>query len=193
MDIMGGDGGASNARCDGATERPGRSGSIGSACAAMFLAWFALPSETDRWSFEHFPNPLLEGEGAPGRLRTATFRSEAALPPELLKSDRFSLRMRSCLLIENPGRFVFRLTADNGARLTVDGALVVDAWQDSGRSVQGKHVELSRGNHALMLEYFGAGGPASLRLEMAEPGVHEFRSLHGRTELPLGGGQCQDF
>jgi hypothetical protein len=69
------------------------------------------------------------------------------------------------------GRYRFRLYADDGVRLWVDDALVVEAWQDPQSAWHEAEVELGSGYHFILLEYYEAAGPAAVRLVVLQPVV----------------------
>ena len=77
--------------------------------------------------------------------------------------------------VTTQGEYRFRLTSDDGARLTIDGTQVID--HDGTHGVTGKEsgdVRLSAGDHAMLIEHFDAGGGRSLKLEWRAPGTPDF-------------------
>jgi len=89
-------------------------------------------------------------------------------------------RFNGNLEIPEDDVYLFALTADDGARLWIDGELVVD---DDGlhgpRRVQGR-IALSRGSHPVRVDYFNKTGGAVLRLEMA-PAGGEWKEVPARA------------
>jgi len=66
----------------------------------------------------------------------------------------FGLRYTGDFVVETEGTYGFRLVADDGARLRIDGQLVIDNdGVHPPRAVTGAHT-LSPGRHHLVLEYF---------------------------------------
>ncbi|HSJ52719.1 MAG TPA: PA14 domain-containing protein, partial [Anaerolineae bacterium] len=61
------------------------------------------------------------------------------------------------------GLYRFSVQVDDGARLWVDGRLVIDQWHD-GSNTYTADVNLSGGTHALRLEYYERTGGAMVRL-----------------------------
>jgi hypothetical protein len=163
---------------------------FGSAALALFLVYMTF-TPGPVWRADYYPNPSLDGPSKGSRLRNAGFTHPSSLPVGLVEREDFSLRLRSCLRVMAAGSFRFRVMADDGARLYVDGQLVVDAWNGPG-SVEGKPFQLETGNHQLTIEFSNSGGGAQLAVEVGELGAHEFRNLQGRTELPSEGGLCEN-
>jgi hypothetical protein len=174
----------------GEPTRPGRATVLGSAALAAGLTWFAIGRSPDTWLVEYYPNRSLRGDATRTELlQRPGFPSDVWLSGHLVDREDFSLRFRACLRLLAPGSFVFRLMADEGARLYVDDEVAADAWElPSGRP--GKTLQLGEGAHRVTIEYFNTAGAAALRVEMAEPGVYGFRNLEGQTELPGSRGEC---
>lgn len=173
------------------TRLPRASGVISVAMAAV-IAWFSLREHEKRWTFEHYGNRSLDGEAMVGELIAPDIDSEDPLLADILADDSFSMRLKSCLQVLRAGRYQFRVSADNGARLYLNGELVADAWKD-GQATTGKNVELVSGSYPIMIEYYDAGGAARMRVEMSQAGVHTFRSLRSRTKRPLNDGTCSSI
>jgi hypothetical protein len=72
----------------------------------------------------------------------------------------------------------FRLTSDDGARLTVDGAVVVNHDGRHGATPKlSEPIALAAGLHPLRLDYFDAGGKRALVLEWKREGSERFEVL----------------
>jgi 3-keto-disaccharide hydrolase/PA14 domain-containing protein len=79
------------------------------------------------------------------------------------------------LLVEEAGSYVFRLTSDDGSRLSLDGRGVINHDGRHGATPkESESLELSSGLHELFIEHFDAGGGRSLRLEWRRPGAETF-------------------
>ena len=93
------------------------------------------------------------------------------------------------LLIETDGAYDFRLTSDDGSRLSLDGEVVLDHdGRHASTSVEAKGIELGAGQHDLFLEHFDGGGGRSLRLEWRKAGADRYEVLdakHLRTEQDI--------
>jgi len=80
---------------------------------------------------------------------------------------------------------VFRIQADDGCRLYVDGSMVIDyeGVHAFGQQVTGTPMLLEAGTHVIALDYFEWGGEAGVKVEWAEVGG-EFQSLQANQRLP---------
>jgi len=80
---------------------------------------------------------------------------------------------------------VFRLQADDGCRLYIDGSLVLDyeGVHAYGQKIASAPLQLEAGTHVIGLDYFEWGGEAGLLVEWAAAGG-EFQVLQAGQELP---------
>lgn len=117
------------------------------------------------------PMPLPEDLAArvqavePGRYVREEWDKGAAL------RDNWSARWTGTLQVEKEGEYTFYLTTDDGARLRIDGELLIDFWQPRSPSASEVKVNLTAGEHAIVVEFFEAGGGAVARLEWSAEGL----------------------
>ncbi len=80
---------------------------------------------------------------------------------------------------------VFRLQADDGCRLYIDGKLVIDyeGVHAFGQQVESPPMQLGPGRHVVMLDYFEWGGEAGVQVEWAPLGG-QFQVLQAGQKLP---------
>ena len=89
-----------------------------------------------------------------------------------LAGDAFSVRWSGVIVPPVSGEYELVVTANDGARLLVDGRVVVDAWSDAAvaRAARGR-VTLEAGReHAVTLEYYEGERDAEVRLGWKLPG-----------------------
>lgn len=101
----------------------------------------------------------------------------------------FGMDLQGVVEVREPGTFRFRLSSDDGSRLFVDDALVVDVdgYHDV-RTAEGA-VTLGAGEHRIRVAFYNGPGPLALILEVARPGesyriFRANRPLVGRGEAP---------
>lgn len=90
----------------------------------------------------------------------------------LTRKDGSALRFDGYLVVPEAGDYTFFLRSDDGSRLSLDGATVVDndGMHDANATRQGK-VTLTAGPHALRVEYFELVGGEVLDVGYEGPGV----------------------
>jgi hypothetical protein len=124
-----------------------------------------LPAAGGRWRAEYFSDPDLAGQPVVVREETELlFDWGAGSPAPQLPPDGFSARWQQRLTFPGvPHRFLIQ--ADGGVRLYVDGALLIDRWQDDGAVTSASaSIDLVQGEHDLRVEYFDQRGNASVVL-----------------------------
>ena len=133
------------------------------------LVWFSAPvnaAPTNIWQAAFFNNTDLSGD--PVVVTEIAQGSDLALnwwtdrPHPDVPKNNFSLRLERSLYFPQTGTYCFNTKADDGARLFVDGVLLVDAWENSRDKVNIAGIDLSAGNHFVRVEYVERGGDANL-------------------------------
>jgi len=79
-------------------------------------------------------------------------------------TDNFSIRWQGNFCFPVSCCYLFRVTADDGFRLWVDGGLVMDSWIYQPATAYETCFYLSGGYHNIKLEYFEATGGAIITL-----------------------------
>jgi hypothetical protein len=93
------------------------------------------------------------------------------LPGWLQTEDFFALRITGQINIERTGKRHFYLTSDDGSRLFLDGALVVNNDERHPERTVSGTVELAAGVHDFEVQYFQSEGDKKLALLWAGMGV----------------------
>ncbi|MCL4826494.1 MAG: hypothetical protein KJZ95_03950 [Caldilinea sp.] len=116
---------------------------------------------------EYFSNASLSG--SPTLIRcdpTIWFDWGDWSPGPGLPSDNFSTRWTAQLTFPVNGNYTFRTTTDDGVRVYVDGALIINEWHPSDSNSYSASPWLSSGPHTLVVEHYEGGGRARLFFEM---------------------------
>lgn len=124
------------------------------------------------WAGEYFANPYLGGSPA------ITVADEVidmnwftAAPYESLPRDYFSVRWQTSVDFAD-GIYRFRVGADDGIRLFIDGKLIIDAYEDGIFRTTSRDVRLKSGEHDLTVEYFERTGLAGVLVDW-EPAAQD--------------------
>ena len=83
-------------------------------------------------------------------------------PASGLPANQFSARWTRTKVYE-AGTYRFTVTGDDGIRVLVDGALVVDGWTYQPPTTYSAEVALPAGEHTVVVEYFEWSGGAVAR------------------------------
>jgi glucose/arabinose dehydrogenase/PKD repeat protein len=89
-------------------------------------------------------------------------------PGDGVDADHFAARWTRTLSLA-PGEYEFTATADDGARLFVDGVRVINRWSD-GRQPDTATVTVDGGPHTIVLDYYENAGDALAGLAWRQVG-----------------------
>jgi hypothetical protein len=99
------------------------------------------------------------------------FAWDDGAPDARLDPANFSVRWTGHVVPSDTGLHEFHVTSDDGARLWVDGRLLVDAWKEQGLTERSASIALvARRPVPIRLEYFDRTGQATCRLSWTPPG-----------------------
>lgn len=151
----------------------------------------APPSVINGWRGEYFANPGLEG--SPVLVRDdpeINFAWGVGSPAPEVPVDNFSARwaIRRNL---TEGNYRFSIWADNGVRMWVDNAQIINGWVQGPPRNFVADARLSEGAHDLRVEYFHATGEASIRLGVGflpdqPPPQHPKAVINGTARTQAG-------
>ena len=130
--------------------------------ALVVLATLALPTmlgasgvqDYGPWRGEYFDNPHLAGN--PKLVRTdesINFDWGLGSPDPSIPNERFSVRWTAFIKFE-AGTYRFSTYTDDGVRLWINEALVLDQWHVQSAIPYDVYITLSAGYHYIRMEYF---------------------------------------
>jgi hypothetical protein len=82
----------------------------------------------------------------------------------IVPNGEFSARYTGLLRVTQPGAYFFRVEADDGARLILDGNVIGEGLAAGQPNSFDTTVELTEGDHPIQIDYFQQGGGSALRL-----------------------------
>lgn len=91
-------------------------------------------------------------------------------PDASLPVDDFSARWAGNFTFES-GNYEFSATADDGVRVYVDNALIIDQWRDQSATNYKATRSMTAGSHEIRMEYYERTGSAVAQLSWAKTGV----------------------
>jgi len=132
----------------------------------VLVASMATPvrAQEAAWRAEYYNNIWLSGTPVLVRDDPAiNFDWGGRSPGNGVDSDHFSVRWTRSVSFEG-GRYRFYVTCDDGARLWIDGQLVIDQWHDHPVTTYTAELTLYGGVHHLRMEYYENMGMAVAKL-----------------------------
>jgi hypothetical protein len=130
----------------------------------VLLALFPPDYREGPWRAQYFENRTFEGEPHVRRDGDLRFKWEDSSPLYDLPEDGFSARWDTCLELDRAYEITFQLVSDDGARLFIDGELVVDNWGTHAERSRGGKAALEPGLHHVRVDYFEAKHDAMISL-----------------------------
>jgi hypothetical protein len=80
----------------------------------------------------------------------------------IVSSGEFSARYTGALRVSRSGKYGFRIYADDGARLTLDGDVLAEGLVSNQPNNFEVEIELATGDHLIQIDYFQSGGGSAL-------------------------------
>ena len=127
----------------------------------------------------YFGNTTLSGTPLTTRIEAVNFAWGSGRPAIGVPADNFSVRWGGTITVPSTGSYRFRTYSDDGVRLWVNGAQVVNNWTDHGptNNTSGS-VSLTAGQRvAVTLEYYERGGGAVMQLLWRLPGTTSYLAI----------------
>ncbi len=120
---------------------------------------------------EYFNNINLSGTPALTRTDpTVNFSWGNGSPDPALPSDNFSVRWSGQVQAQFSETYTFYATTDDGVRLWVNGALMIDEWIDQGPTAWSRSITLvANQKYNITMEYYEHTGGASAQLSWVSP------------------------
>src|SRR5262249_12380435 len=107
-----------------------------------------------------------------GTLKPKSRGTSLAFEIGIAKADsHFGFRFEGYFRADAAGKYMFILSSDDGSRLLIDGKKVVDNDGIHATETKSGSVELTKGVHKVVVDYFQGGGEASLDVAIEGRGL----------------------
>jgi hypothetical protein len=127
--------------------------------ATIRVWWERIPDYPD-WKGEYWNNQDFQGAPVVVRNdRVIDFNWQAGSPAPQIPANNFSARWSRRANFE-ADTYRFHVIADDGARMWVDGRLIIDDWSVGAVRESTADVTLTQGPHDLRVDYFEQAGDA---------------------------------
>ncbi len=133
--------------------------------AVARFSWELVRTPIYNWRGEYYDNMTLSD--APALVRDDAqidFNWGSGSPaPGVINTDHFSARWTRTIQA-TPGRYRFTAISDDGIRVWVDNALIIDQWNVHAHQTFAADWVLTAGSHPVVVEYYENDGWAAARL-----------------------------
>lgn len=128
-----------------------------------------LHAASDKWDVSYWNNKTLNGAPVVQRQESSINYSWGhGSPVQGVNNDNFSVRWTRSVYFPASGTYRFTATMDDGMRVWIDNALIIDSWYDSQEHTVTYDAYLNTGDHTIKVEYYDAGGVAVAKLSWAQ-------------------------
>lgn len=146
-----------------------------------------VPPPTGVWMANYYAGTALAGAPLLTQgVAAIDFDWAFGSPDPLVPSDNFSARFTRTIS-SSGGPYHLSLAGDDGVRVRIDGAIVLDGWRDQATTSYETDVTLAPGSHDIAVEYYERGGHAVLSFDLVSQNsdyAAEYWSLPGFTGTP---------
>jgi hypothetical protein len=138
---------------------------------ALLLATLAVQPRAkaadEKWRARYYNNRDAGGDAVLRRDEKAIdYDWGDGSPSDSVNDDDFSARWTRTIYLSG-GVYRFSATMDDGMRVWIDDALVIDEWKDSQVRTVSVDLYMSTGDHELEVRYYEAGGKAVAKFNWA--------------------------
>ncbi|HKL91604.1 MAG TPA: PA14 domain-containing protein, partial [Allomuricauda sp.] len=98
------------------------------------------------------------------------FSHKQALSEEV-PQEQVAVTFKSYLEVQEDGKYTFFTNSDDGSKLYVDGAEIVDNDGDHGVMERSGSLELTKGRHLIRVAFFNGGGGYHLDVKYKGPNI----------------------
>jgi hypothetical protein len=135
---------------------------------------------------QYFTNVSLTGSPALTRTETVSFDWGTSSPGTGIAADSFSVRWSGQVSAPTSGSYVFQTISDDGVRLYLNGAQLINNWTDHAPTTNNSPaVTLVAGQrYEIVLEYYERTGGAVAKLNWQTPGTTAFVAVPSAQLYP---------
>jgi hypothetical protein len=148
-------------------------GTVTSQMAVLTVTYSVTNGDGTGLNGDYYSNQLQTFTNAPTLTRldpVVDFDWSLDSPDPLISTDHFSIRWSGQVLPQYSQIYTFYTKSDDGARLWVDGQLIIDRWISQPATEVKGTITLNAGQkYDLLMEYFENGVSASAQLSWSSP------------------------
>ncbi len=117
------------------------------------------------WQVQYWNNTNLSGSPVVSRFEAdPSYLNVTGSFAEGVNADNFSARFEKYVDVQ-AGSYRFRVTADDGVRVKIDGNVVIDKFIDQANTTYTADVPLTTGYHLVQIEYYERTDKATLQIQ----------------------------
>jgi YVTN family beta-propeller protein len=162
----------------------------GTTTFAALPATQLYPTSTQGLLGQYFANTTLSGSAVLTRAEAINFEWGTGSPGTGIPVDGFSARWTGQISVPSSGNYVFQTVSDDGVRLWVNGAQLINNWTDHAPTTNNSAaVTLAAGQrYSITLEYYEKANGAVAKLSWQTPGTTAFVPIPATQLYPAAQG-----
>ncbi|MEC9096345.1 MAG: PA14 domain-containing protein [Planctomycetota bacterium] len=106
--------------------------------------------------------------------------------PQRKAVDAFALKFSGYIRIDQPGRYTFYISSDDGSRVYINDSELINNDGLHGPILKSAAIDLAGGSHKLEVTYFDNGGGDALSFEWSGPGMKKQAIAKDRLSVTSG-------
>lgn len=165
------------------------------------VAWFSqlgvatgdrgLLCRTTEWTARYYRGRDLTGKPVASRCSSqVSYRLSDQARASGLGKNEHSIAWTRDIAVPVAASYIFTARADDGVRVYVDGARIIDQWRTQTATTFNATRALAAGDHRVRVEYFQAGGKAEMSLSLSAV-PQPAKTTTPVSAPPVDGGRCQ--
>ncbi|MCM3727695.1 PA14 domain-containing protein [Neobacillus cucumis] len=167
----------------------------GASLVDFFIEPYNTSYDENGWLAEIYPNLdftgnpiILGGKNSAKPIPELRFDWGNGTPQQSIPADMFAAKFKKQLDIPVPGKYLFKLKADDGVRLLVDGVPIIDSWINSSGNIRYGLVNLTSGLHQIEVQYYENSGTAYAELNYEQVDNNLFLNASPQVHYNWGTG-----
>jgi hypothetical protein len=100
-----------------------------------------------------------------------SFNWDNVNPNPLIQSNTYSVRWTGYITVSSQDLYTFYADVNDGVRIWIDGIILIDSWNNGGRSERIGQITLLTGRHDLKMEYMQDTGGAVAYLSYSSASI----------------------
>jgi PKD repeat protein/uncharacterized protein YraI len=158
--------------------------------AALIQLEAGYVDQYPNWKAEYFDNPNVQEPATVVRDEVDVNHNwGTGSPAPGVPDNNFSARWSRRISVPEEGNYLVRLDVAGGARLWLDGVLLIDDWTSQPlRALEAETGNITNGDHDLRIDYFKTTGNGQIRATASKLGTDgpPKAGINGATEAQVG-------
>jgi len=119
----------------------------------------------ENWEAAYYSNANFDGIPIIKNSSFLDFNWRSGSPDKKIPNDNFTATFHKKLVVSNTAEYTFKGRADDGIKVYIDNALIINKWQD-GVNYYNEKITLNPGEYLIRVEYYDKKYSAAINLDI---------------------------